>query len=433
MFSKRLLLAWSMALAIFSALICATAIWPQSAQAQTYKVIYNFTGGKDGEHPGGLTLDRAGNLYGTAWHGGYTGGDCGGESGCGTVFKLSNKGSGWVLNPLYNFTGGNDGAYPTARVIFGPDGSLYGTTTEGGDDDFGLVFNLRPPATACKTVLCFWTETVLYAFTGGNDGAAPGTGALIFDHAGNIYGTASGRGSGGWGNVYELVRSNDGWTLNVVYGFTGGSDGGDPTSGVIFDNSGNLYGVTTERGDLGCGLGVGCGTAFQLTPSGPGWIENVLYTFLDGSDGAYPFGGLIFDQSHNLYGTTCCGGSGGGGTVFMLTPSEGGWTFTLLYGFAGSGGGPTASLIMDNSGNLYGTTQSGGAHGAGSVFELTPGNSGWTYTSLHDFTGGSTDGGNPRAGVVLDANGNLYGTAPYGGKFGCEQDRGCGVVWEVTP
>ena len=180
-------------LLFFLLVLLLVLLTPQPAQAQTFKVIYNFTGGQDGGAPGaGLTMDRAGNLYGTA-----TGG---GSSGNGTVFKLSHKGSGkgsgWVLAPLYSFQGGNDGATPIARVIFGPDGSLYGTTTYGGIqgcrfgyDTCGTVFKLQPPPVACKTALCPWTETVLYRFTGGSDGGHPQNGDLLFDQSGTLYGT----------------------------------------------------------------------------------------------------------------------------------------------------------------------------------------------------------------------------------------------------
>jgi uncharacterized repeat protein (TIGR03803 family) len=169
------------------------------------------------------------------------------------------------------------------------------------------------------------------------------------------------------------------------------------------------------------------GTVFRLTYSGSGWTKSVLHSFQWDSDGALAYGAVISDQSGNLYGTTASGGSGGGGTAFMLSPSDGGWTPTVLYSFAGSNlQGSHAGLAMDSAGNLYGTTYGDGAYGVGSVFKLTPSNGGWTYTSLHDFTGGD-DGGTPEGGVTLDANGNLYGTANIGGAYSF------GVVWEITP
>jgi uncharacterized repeat protein (TIGR03803 family) len=224
--------------------------------------------------------------------------------------------------------------------------------------------------------------------------------------------------------VYELMPSNGSWTESVLYSFSGGSDGGLLAGGVVPDSAGNLCGTTFQGGAPGCQLGKGCGTVFELTPSNGGWIETVLYTFQGENDGGNPGGGLIFDQFGSLYGTTGYSNGGNLGTVFKLAPSNNGWAFTLIYkfqrGYPGSG-----SLIMDASGNLYGTTQTDGAYGQGSVYELTPFGNGRTYTSLHDRTGGS-DGVGPMGSVTIDTSGNLYGTA-YAGGFNF------GVVWEITP
>jgi len=411
----------------------------QSLQAQTYKVLYNFTGQADGLEPeAGMTMDKAANLYGTTIYGGT--GCGGGEYGCGTAFKLKRAGSGWIFDPLYSFQGGSDGAYPAARVIFGSDGSLYGTTTAGGGcpsgNGCGTVFNLRPQPKACTTALCPWKETLLYSFAG-SDGAEPYS-EVVFDHVGNLYGTTTRGGSSGYygdGVVYELTPSNGGWSETILHGFTGGTDGAEPYAGLIFDNVGNLYGTTYEGGNLACsgGGGQGCGVVFQLAPVGSGWTENILYSFQSSRDGAFPMGGLIFDQFGNLYGTTPLTY---GGMVFMLTPSQGNWAFTLLYSFSGPEG-PEASLVMDAAGNLYGTRVDGGAYEYGSVFKLTPSSDGWTYTSLHDFCPNGfpacSDGAYPVSNVVIDTNGNLYGTAALGGT-GCPSNpNGCGVVWEITP
>jgi len=404
----------------------------QPVQGQTYKVIYNFIGGRDGAHPqNGVTIDRGGNLYGTTVYGGATGPNCTSE-GCGTVFKLKRSGSEWIFTPLYAFKGGSDGIGPGARVIFGPDGSLYGTTLQGGEGDCqylggayagcGTVFNLKPPATACKADLCAWTETVLYRFTGGVDGGIPSYGDLVFDQAGNIYGTTTSGGAGNGGTVYELKASNGGWTKNILYAFTGGADGGTPFGSVVFDRAGNLYGTTSYGGSKDLG------TTFQLAPSGSGWAETVLHNFRNGKDGSFPFAGLIFDGSGNLYGSTTSGGTRGGGTVFMLTPSNGYWTLTTIHSFAGIGG-PAANLLMDVADNLYGTTVNDGVNEYGSVFKLSHSNVGWTYNSFHDFTFGS-DGEYPESNLVFDTNGNLYGTASSGGA-GCWY--GCGVIFEITP
>jgi uncharacterized repeat protein (TIGR03803 family) len=402
-----------------------TVVAGQGAEAQTFQVIHTFTGGGDGSTPtAGVTIDGAGNLYGTAFYGG---------TGYGTVYKLKHLGSGWALNPLYSFTDANDGAYPYARVVFGPSGVLYGTASGGGQYGGGVVFKLgpSPTATACKTALCPWTETVLYAFPGGADGSFPYFGDVIFDQADNMYGTAAGGGRGGV--AYELTPPGSWGTESVLHTFTGDPDGLFPDHGVILDTAGNLYGTTYEGGASGAG------SVYQLVPAMGGWTENILYSFEDGNDGGYPIANPIFGRSGiNLYGTATNAGMGGGGTVYELSPSGSGWTFNPLYSFTGSGGGcstpgysgpgpgPWGALAMDEAGSLYGTTCSDGAYGYGNVFELTPSHDGWTYTDLHDFTGGS-DGGNPISNVSFDLSGNLYGTASTGGS------HGVGVVWEITP
>jgi uncharacterized repeat protein (TIGR03803 family) len=397
-------------------LIALAVVASLPAQAQTFSVIHNFTGGMDGANPqAGLSMDRAGNLYGTT-------GD-GGAHSFGTVYRLKHLGSGWIFMPLYGFQGGNDAAGSLARVIIGPTGTLYGTSPGGGC--CGSVFNVRPAPRPCLTALCPWEETVIYRFTGSPDGLFPQEGDLVFDQAGNIYGTTIQGGSNNSGAVYKLTPSGGNWTEEVSYSFPGGNGGDAPRSGVIFDNAGNLYGTTVGGGSQNAGV------VFQLVRSGSGWIENILHTF-QGADGANPFGGLIFDAAGNLYGSTTGGGSGGGGTVFKLTPSGGGYNYSLIYSFTGTfiNCGPGASLAFDVAGNLYGTTMCDGATSEGNVFQLTPSNGSWTYTSLHDFTGGN-DGGDPQSNVVFDAAGNLYGTAVFGGS-GCAPD-GCGTVWEITP
>lgn len=388
-----------------------------AAPAQTYNVLHTFRG-PDGAVPfAGLTMDRTGNLYGTTTEGG---------SSYGTVFKLTREGSASILTKLYGFKGGSDGSTPYARVIIGPDGTLYGTTTAGGGGTCtggcGTVFNLRPSLAVCRSVSCPWSETVLYRFTGGSDGGVPLFGDLIFDHAGNLYGTTSagGNASGncapaGCGVVFELTPAHGGWTETVLHNFSlDGRDGDYPASGVIFDNSGNLYGTTVFGGANYFGA------VYELTPSGSSWVENTLYSF--GTEGDQPFGGLVIDRAGNLYGSTALGGPGGGGTIYELTPSGGNWTFTLLHSFTG-GGGPEDSLTMDAAGNLYGTALIDGLNGVGSVFKLTPGSGGWTYVDLYDFDNGDFPSGN----VILDSSGNLYSTTEYGGS------GGQGVVWEITP
>jgi len=415
----------------FLMIVLTTAV-----HAQTFTVLHAFTGQQDGGSPAsGLTMDRAGNLYGTTAFGGPSG-SCFKGGGCGTVYKLTHTNSGWVLNTLYTFLGGFDGALPQARVIIGPEGSLYGTTTGGGKascsgDNYtgcGTVFKLSPPPTACKAALCPWTETVLYRFQGSTDGANPLYGDLLFDQAGDLYGTASAGGvpscadlgTNGCGVVFKLAPSNGQWNESVLYSFTNSPDGALPHGGVIFDSAGNLYGTTYWGGNSIYG------TAYELSPAGSGWAESILHSFLLNDGAEFPYGGLIFDSAGNLYGTTF----GVYGSVFELTPGGGGWTFNLLISLPGQGvetGGSFASPIMDQAGDLYGTTCTGGVSNFGTVFELMPPLvKNWRYQPLHEFTAGK-DGACPMGNVIQDANGNFYGTASEAGEF----DRG--VVFEITP
>ena len=353
---------------VLSLILTATSL----AGAQTFTVLHTFTGGADGATPySGLTIDRAGGLYGT------TKSDAHGE---GTVFSLTPRGSSWIFAPLYHFAGNGNGAWPEARVVFGPDGSLYGTTQMAGGSYINVVYNLRPPATACASVFCAWTETVLYRFNG-FDGYNLDYGDLLFDQQGDFYGTAEEQGDGCYGgqssstgeisgrvnkratpaecsdrngppcggpagNVYKMTRGNGGWTRTAVYSFMGFPDGGQPASGVIADAAGNLYGTASSGGELT----TGAGTVFQLTPGVSCYQNLTLYSFSNGADGRYPVAGLVSDASGNLYGATSAGGANGGGTVFQLTPSGGGWTFHLLYSLTGSGDlpGPFRSLALDS-------------------------------------------------------------------------------------
>jgi uncharacterized repeat protein (TIGR03803 family) len=418
MLRKRLEVLLSQTAVAAMSLILVLGLATFTASAQSYSVVYNFTGGQDGALPkAGVTLDQAGNLYGTTAAGASFSGNCNILGGCGTVFELKHSISGWLFNPLYTFQF-SDGASPWSRVVFGPDGLLYGTTAYGGNSNHcrfgcGLVFSLRPPATVCKSALCPWTQGPVYKFTGGIDGYYPGFGDVAFDQSGNLYDTNP---ADVGGVVFELSPSGNGWSFSALYYFQYPQAPyySSPAAGVIIDPAGNLYGAAQSGGAYNGGA------AYELTPSSPTWTFTDLHDNMGGSDG-----GLMRDSAGNLYGTTLTGGDNGGGTVYELSPSNGGWTFTTLYNFSGNGGS-FAVLIMDAAGNLYGTTIGDGAYGQGNVFKLTPSNGSWIYTSLHDFTGGS-DGSQPYGQVTLDANGNLYGTASIGGP------DNKGVVWEITP
>jgi len=375
-----------------------------NSPAQTYQVIHNFSS-TDGSGPfAGLTLDAAGNLYGTT---GY-----GGSHGCGNVFKLSPHGSSWVLNQLYSFQGDTDGCEPAARVVFGPSGILYGS-------NFDTIFSLRPPPNRPTSVLSPWMLTTLYTFGYPYDTGEYPTGDVIFDSTGNLYGAAEFGGIqnqdcySGCGTIFELSPSGGGnWTESTLYSFTDSPDGSNPV-GVIFDSAGDILGPTSAGG------GHSGGMLFELSRSGSGWTESRLHAF-DYQDGAAPAAGLVADSAGNYYGSA-------GTAIFELSPSNGGWTYTVLYNLPESyDGWPTAPLTLDAAGNIYGTINGYCQLCPGAIFKLTNTSGGWTFTSLHDFTGGD-DGSHPSSTVLFDAAGNAYGTSSWGGT------HGEGVVWEITP
>ena len=384
--------------------------------------------GADGNGPyAGLIFDKAGNLYGTTSSGGTTP--------AGTVFELSPNGNGtWTETVLYSFRGGRDGNSPMAGLVFDEAGNLYGTTLYGGSHreqrcrptGCGTVFELSP-ATGGG-----WTETVLYRFSGGKDGNGPLAG-LVLDKDGNLYGTTATGGlcKGNCGVVFKLFRSKGVWKESVLHSFDSlKGDGQGPDGGVIFDRAGNLYGTTYLGGHGNC-FGGGCGIIFELTPTKHGWKEKILYDLGSYSgDAALPSAGVTFDKAGNLYGTGA-GGYYGYGAVFEMKRSKTGWNESVIYSFTGGndGGGPLAPVAFDGAGNLYGTTVVGGSANDGIVFVLISTNGQWTEQVLHDFTG--DDGNLPQAGVIIDTSNNVYGTTTAGGNggFGC----GCGVAFEITP
>ena len=384
------------------------------ADAQTYDILYTFTGQADGGQPiGGLIADAEGNLYGTTC--------CGGAYGAGTVFMLDTAGNETVL---YSFTGGADGDQPFASLIRDAEGNLYGTTYWGGvtsaacdgGPGCGVVFKLDPSG----------KETVLHAFTGSaGDGGSPYDG-LVRDPNGNFFGTTVFGGSssacnGGCGTVFEITKAGK---EKVLHSFNGGTDGVNPYAGLVRDREDNLYGTTTYGGSYGQG------TVFKLDNTGR---ESVLYTFTGGADGGQPMlGYLLSDAKGNLYGTTVRGGASSCsylcGTVFELERSG---KEKALYGFVGGsdGANPITGLVGDAEGNLYGTT-GGGASGYGTVFKLDKAGN---KTLLHTFTGTGGDGASPYDVLLRGAKGNLYGTAADGGDSGCFENLGCGIVFMLIP
>jgi len=387
---------------LFPALVTLLLLIP-FAHAQTFSVVYNFTGGSDGaDSTAGLTV-VSGQFYGTTSEGG--------THGYGVVFRISPTGK---ESAIYNFTGGADGATPESGLLYNA-GSLYGTTSAGGASKSGTVFSITP----------LGKETVLYSFTGGVDGSGPQSG-LVKDSMGNLYGTTFSGGASGNGTVFELIRpktQGGHWIERVLYSFGAGTDGANPVAGVTLDNSGNVYGTTSAGGTYGYG------TVFELEKSGAVWAENILYEFQLQSDGGVPYTSVVFDASGNLYGTTTDGGAGGedgGGTIFEMTPSSAGWTFHVLYGLPGWGISGSFRNILMKAGKIYATTHCDGSYSAGTVYELSPSGSTWTYTELYTFTGG-TDGQYSVSNLVFDQLGNLWGTTRYGGA------HNWGVVFKVKP
>jgi uncharacterized repeat protein (TIGR03803 family) len=330
---------------------------------------------------------------------------------------------------LYSFSGGNDGSVPTSGLIQDKAGNFYSTTDAGGASDHGAVFKLAPDG----------KETVLYSFAGGSDGEYPQAG-LAEDAQGNFYGTTTEGGADNLGTVFKLAPDG---TETVLHAFAGGyNDGSSPYAGVIVDAKGNLYGTTQEGGSATCT----CGVVFEITRSGK---ERILYNFRGSPDGAYPLSSLLMDKSGNLYGTTLGGGvqsdfcGVGCGTVFELSPAgRNAWSETVIYSFQGNGNdttNPWAGVIADSAGNLYGTATGGGNYnlcnfgGCGAVFELSPAGQGvWTENILYAFTGGK-DGDTPYAGLVSDAAGNLYGTTFSGTDSANCGFYGCGAIYKIAP
>ena len=393
-------------------LLCAA-----NAQSASYKVLYGF-GASNANPSSGLTFDAQGNAYGVTSAGGY--------NEAGTVYELSPT-TGYHL--LFKFgKSQSGGAYPLGNVALDAAGNLYGATLAGGIERncCGVVFELSPSNNGG-----LWNETVLYTFCanrkhGCPDGAGP-TSGVIFDALGDLYGTTA-------GNVFELSPNSTGWSETVLYEFE--SPIGE-AYGPIFDGVGNLYGTTSKGGQTGSG------TVFELSPSNGGaWVETTLYEFegVESNDGADPLAGVALDDAGNLYGTTDQGGhascnrGAGCGIVYELTPSiDGTWTETILHRFAETGEDgefPAAGVVLDASGNIYGTTSGGGLTGCsascGTAFRLTATAGAKWIGSLFRFPSNGMSGSNPVTPLTLDSSGNIYGTTTTGGL------RGGGVVFKIA-
>jgi len=399
------------------ALLAFLAFPVLQAKPQTLTVLYSFAGGTDGGNPfAGLVIDKDGNLYGTTVQGGDLA--CSSGFGCGTVFKLDKTGRETVL---YSFTDVPDGSLPLAGLVRDKEGNLYGTTADGGSGNcYGSIGTL----VGCGTVFELdktGNESVLYSFRDTPDGSEPVAG-LVMDKEGNLYGTAKAGGSSSFGIVFKIDATGK---ETVLHSFSG-IDGGIPEAGLVMDKERTLYGTTVAGGSSIFG------TVFKLDTIDK---ETVLHSFINVPDGGSPKAGLVMDKEGNLYGTTFEGGASGYGAVFKVDRSR---KETVLHSFSGLDGAiPFAGLVMDRKGNFYGTTGYGGASfrppnsiGAGTVFKVdTTG----TESVLHSFSG--MDGAGPQAGLVMDKEGNLYGTTAFGGTYdygtvfkltlNCEQMHQC--------
>lgn len=438
---------FSLLVVVFLTAICMLLGGSAFASGPQQHLVYTFPGQPNGAGPTStLISDAAGNLYGTTVDGGpsenciWSGGD---NDGCGTVFELSPAaGGGYTEAVLYSFQDLSDGAVPYGGLVMDAAGNLYGAAAVGGAglaELPGTIYELSPPAVSGGA----WTFTKLYTFqsSSSTDGESP-YGTLIFDHAGNLYGTTYVGGTSNDGTVFKLSPPSSGggpWTESVLHSFSG-ADGQGPMAGLFIDSTGSLYGTTVYGGNMGktcSGVG-GCGVVFKLSPgSGGTWTELVLHEFRYdvGSDGRSPYGGVTFYQG-NFYGTVSVG-PGYGGEVFQLTPGHGGpWGFSVIHAFNAGGDGqfPYSGLTVDTHGNLYGTTSGGGAGtGGGTVYKLAPpATTGdpFTETILNSFSFTSNDT-DPIGGLLLKGA-RLYGTASAcQGQFfaGCSIS---GTVFAIT-
>jgi uncharacterized repeat protein (TIGR03803 family) len=404
---------------------CVLSLIATAAGAtDTQTILYNFQGihtkKADGANPqGGVISDSAGNLYGTTLYGGSCTYDT--RQGCGIVYELSPSSTGWKETVLYTFTGEADGAYPNGNLVFDGKGNLFGTASAAGSstacsNGCGVIFELSPKSGGG------WTQSVIYAFSGQPDGAAPG-GGLIFDAAGNLYGSTSNGGADacgiGCGTIFELSpASGGGWTESILYAFPSTGVGLYPVGGLVMDASGTLYGVTSEGGSTTCNPGVGCGTVFRLANVSGTWEFGLLYTF-EGPRGATPLNRPVFDAAGNLYDTTAYGGATQNGVVFELSPTAvGQWKQTLLHVFDGdSNGFYPGALTIDASGNIYGTSN-------GVAFKLNQSTKGgWIFSVLSPLANGDA----ALSPLLRNSAGDFFGVSYTGGT------QSVGTVYELSP
>ena len=400
--SRRLAIVCAAFVAIILPRVGVNA-WQHSPDFAREVFLYRFPTAASGEGPNAALLpDRAGNLYGITSNGG--------SANLGTVFKLTRVGGGYAQTVLYSFgVSANDGTNPVGGLIADGLGGLYGVTTRGGDSGNGTVFKLTPKGAG-------YTESILYSFGPcGNSGDAcvPAAG-VVADNTGSLYGTTLDGGSSGEGAIYKLTRNGAGYSESIVWSFNIYADEGYNPSSNLFERGGAFYGTTGSGGNVGC-MGCGGGAVFELAPAG----LNVLYRFGSRvNDGSGP-NSVIVDSSGAVYGTTSGGGSNGDGTVFKLTPSASGYLESILYNFKGGwdGAQPGAGLLADPTGSLFGTTVLGGSGnsaGLGTAFKLSRCANSYVETILHRFNVPG-DGANPGGSLIADSTNALLGVTSNGG------------------
>jgi uncharacterized repeat protein (TIGR03803 family) len=402
-----------------SVLALAFLLLPAASAVGKYKVLHSFSYGE--QHQIGPPVGSLVLDKNGNLYGAAGGGGTGCDPfGCGLVFELKmRRGGGWAFVVLYEFAGGSDGAYPSGIVIFDGEGNLYGTLDGNGSVDVSGVFELRPDSSG-------WSNTIVYS---GN--AGPG---VVPDKLGNLYGEM-GRGQYKYGAIAELAPNSRGWTYTPLYSFCVFQCGYSPSAPPIWDGKGNLFGTTTDGGiaQPACWTSFGCGVIFEMTPNGDGtWTYHILHRFASSpTDGQTPYGSLVMDASGNFYGTTEFGGGQGNGTVFKFSFTGAHWEKTVVYDFPDwhDGALPNSTLVFDKAGNLYGIGGGGnqgcGPYTCGVVFKLAPQKNGsWKYSVAHKFSG--PDGNFP-IGVIVDSKGNIFGTTSNGGTYNF------GVAFEITP
>jgi uncharacterized repeat protein (TIGR03803 family) len=379
------------------AMLWLAVVHPVSSATET--ILHSFFSGDASNPNAGVVFGKKNNLFGLT--------PLGGDFNEGAIYEVGPAGNEQVL---YSFTDSKDGGDPQGTLAVDTAGNLYGSTCLDGAHKAGTVFKLSTSN----------TFSVVYAFKGGKDGSCP-TGGMVFDKLGNLYGTSFSGGASNAGTIFKLTPSG---THTVVYSFKGGADGSEPNGSLAITPTDTLYGTTSSGGSFGFG------TLFELSPSN---VHTVKWSFSGGTDGSSPNGGLVLYKGV-YFGTTIGGGTGGAGIVYGWAPTHPNglgiyWAFTG----GADGGNPDAGVVSDKKGNLYGTTSEGGSSFLGTVFQLQIAVAPITETVLHNF-GLDPDGQFPRGGVVLDKSGNLYGTTSVGGSDStCEDGFGCGVVFKVTP